>query len=869
MLNNTEFDKKSKTKDGREEIMVSLSQETVSNYLLMRDTECWQLYNNTSDTKEFEYLRKVGAYELPSKIRRTPVQRAKANSIISQKARKESKFSVKITDKNSVMQKNERIFHMIAYLMGSELTQKRSGIEAQVMQIDQQIAELQQMVNVEPKTEEEAAQIEAVKRQIPFAMLNLNTAKEQLGVGITLAQEEIDEVYKFIKEDYKDIIEEYGEKINTKLERELNLHRKSVDNFINKIVVGREYYYVDYEKGNKKPTYEVINAMKVVYPFIEGVRSVQYGPWCGYDEAMSKEQIKRAFSLSKSQIEKLDSIDDNYMSSQEGTFVVGPGHAVVLDSDATSGGNKEYVNKQAGIEVKRRWWKAQERLTAMLSPNKYEEGKHFVNFIKDKKVLSTDKYKWDNSKRKYVSRTDDKDTWEKNEAVIYNPNKGESIETRYFEVRYRGVTIGNGNEIVLAERDPVQPRYTDDYTQVILPIVGRTYSGIQEYPYSMFWATRELQKQYWVVQYFRELTFALAGAAGVVFDMSQKPDGMEDDEWFYQMKMGRYLIQTMTKSGARKNTGYNQFSRVDQSLPGSIQYFENVLSGLDFQIGQIMGVPRQRLGEVVPSDQVGTFQQSNEQSYLVTEILFYEHDEVEAEARKLLLNLAAQYVYTPGDILDIPGEMITTIIIPEMFDTTRFDITVVSSIINDVKIKEMKSIANIYAQKGILPFEFVTKLFSVESLKELQREIETMTQKQREIQSLQAQQGAQAEGEAKRKEMEMAQQFESQMKMIDARLQEAGLKMESALGQQKLILEDKKITLADQRQKEKNAIDIQQTEDEFAIEGAMVNENKRSNVMGERLKVLELQIEKLMGEKITTGSPSSGKGKVPEHIIDN
>lgn len=868
MINHGDFDELSKTKEGRERLAKSLADETINSYLLARDVECWQLYNNTSDTKEFEYLRKIGSFELPAKVRRTPVQRAKANSLISQKARKKSKFSVSVTDKNSVLKKNKRIFNALVYLMGNRLLEKRADIEAQVLAIDQQIAELQQMINVEPETEEQAAQIEAVRRQLPFHQLKLNTVKESLGKGISLAQEEMDEINKYLKEDYKDIIEEYGEKIDKKLCEELNIHSKSTENFINHIVAGRQYYYVDYQKGNKLPDYEVLNGLKVVYPFVEGVKWTHRGPWCGYNEWMTKEQIRKSFSLDKKQLETLKAMDTNYSTSQAGMFVAGPGQAVVFDQSGENvQANNQFVNKQYGIEVRRRWWKAQKKLTAHLTPNKYEEGKFFINFIKDKKIISTDDYKWDNNQRKYVSRTNKEETWEKNEVVVYNPNKGERIETRYFEVRYRGVTIGSNRAIILAEEDPVQPRYADDYTEVILPIVGRTYSGVAEYPYSTFWSTRELQKQYWVIQYFRELTFALAGASGVVFDMSQKPDGMSDHEWFYQMKMGRYLIQTISKTGQKKNTGYNQFSRVDQTLPASIQYFETILAGLDFQMGQIMGVPRQRLGEVVPTDQVGTFEMSNEQAHLVTEILFFEHDEIESEARRLLINVSAQYVYEPGDILDIPGEVVTTITIPDYFDTTRFNIKVKSSVMNDVKIRELKTIANVYAQKGVLPFEFVTKLFDMDSMKEIQREIESMVEKQREIVQLQQQGTIEAQSAAQQRQTELEQNFEAQMKMIDARLQEAKIKMDGFLGQMKMQLEDKDITLTDQRAREDNAIKAQQTQDEFVTENRIIDENQRSNVMNERLQLLEMKLDAILNKNIS--SPKSSTGRMPEHVIDN
>ena len=59
-------------------------------------------------------------------------------------------------------------------------------------------------------------------------------------------------------------------------------------------------------------------------------------------------------------------------------------------------------------------------------------------------------------------------------------------------------------------------------------------------------------------------------------------------------------------------------------------------------MGEIVGVPRQRQGQLVKGDLVGNTEIALEQSFLVTEIIYDEHDEIEAKALKKLKEKSSQ-----------------------------------------------------------------------------------------------------------------------------------------------------------------------------------------------------------------------------------
>ena len=846
----------SKTKKGREKIVKELTMYGINTHLRERDNECWKMYNNTGDDKEFSFLTKVGEFALPAKIRRIPIQRTKANILLSQQSLRNTKYGIKMIDRSGVSGKLTRTYQSMMMMYANILNQKYRQIELQLKQLDQQVQQMMQILQQEPQDAETAQEQAQIREALPQIEYQTSLVKDNLNQALSMTKEERDKFMLKFKDEYKDLYEVYSHKLFTKVRQELETDRISLKNFRNKLVTGRQFYYVNYSHRLGELLYKTQNPYTVYYPNIEDIEWTQNLPWIVVESWMTKEQIRKNFVMTASQIKVLDNMSYT-ASNNQGAFVTGPGNVVVLDEqrdDTQAGGaSRKWQQTGHGISVKMIWWRADWKIQAIQSPSKYG-GKHTM-FVDDKELLDTQQNEYNASKGTYR----DKDTGVRTKAKnvkTYNSAKGQTKEIRYYDKRFFGINIGS--TIVLEGEDPCQPHPQDNYGYTPLPIVGKTFNGIGEYPYSTIWATAELQKQYWIVMYHRELTFALAGASGVVFDLSQKPDGMTKEEWFYHMKLGRYLIQTISKTGARKNTGYNQFSKVDQTLTQSIQYFELILQGIEQQIGALMGVPRQRMGEVQPSDQVGTFDQSNRQAMMVTEILFAEHDEVEVKALELLLNLAIQYRYKPDDIVDVTEEEAELIRIPWDLPDRKFAMKLLNSSKQDVDLDEIKRMSAQMTANGNLPFEFLFKIFSIDSIKEMEGLVAEQSQKQQEIAALQQQGTVEAEAAAEQKKIQMEQQFEQQMQGMQAKLTEAQMKINAALKQRELDIKDREVDIKAQQAAQDGAVGTQEKAIKLQQEDRKQTETERSNKADELIKQTEIQLEAMLsasaGKDISLGS---------------
>lgn len=844
-MNDINFEKDSLTREGREKIIKELSMRGTDSYIRERDIESWNMYNNQGDTDEFNFLTDVGKFSLPAKIRRVPIQRTKANILLSQQSLRHPKYGIKTIDSLGVSKKLTMLYQSMIMMFAQMADQKYRTIQFQIQQIDQQVQQMQQMLSQKPQTSEEAQQQAEIRKALPQIIFNTTLVKDNMNQAMSMSKDEVDKFLEKFKDKYEDLYESYAHKLLVKLREDMDTDAVSLKNFRNKIVTGNEFIYTNFNWKTNELEYKSIPRRRISYPNIEDIDWTYNLPWIVIESFMTKEQIRKEYNLTGEQLKKLESLSFDYDSSDNGQFVTGPGQAVVLDNNA--GKKQTFVSTNAGISVKKVWWRTDHKITAIQNPNKYREGGYFTNFLEQGvEPLDTSKHSYNRKTNTYKNKRNG-NSISGDKVKTYNSTKGDRVQTRYFDKRYVGVSIANG-AIILSSEDRVQPHPQDTLGYTPLPVVGRTYNGIGDSPYSIIWATTELQKQYWIVSYHRELTFALAGASGVVFDMSQKPDGMTKEEWFYHMKLGRYLIQTISKTGARKNTGFNQFSKVDQTLTNSIQYFEYILQGIETQIGTLMGVPRQRQGEVESSDQVGTFQQSNKQAALVTEIMFKEHDEVEVKALEQLLNLAIQYKYKPGDIVDVTDEEAMIIKIPYDFNMRKFRMKVLNSAKQELDLDEMKRFAMQSSAQGnpSFPFEFVFKLFNVDSVQEMENLVDLQVKKQAELMQLQQQSNIEAQSAAEQKKIEIQQQFEASMKGMEMKLKDASLRLEEMLGNRKLDIEQMKAQIDAQNKQQDAELKAGKDSIDAQIDIAKHQETVRSNVADEKLKETELQLEALL-----------------------
>jgi len=771
--------------EGRERIMTELSRS--ASELRGVDLKCWKLYNNSFNVTDYNYLTRVGEFDMPALMRHIPKQRPYIDWLTGRQIDRPFPFSVSAVDKKALKRKYEQTARFFAD-QSYERTMEMFNTVAQGMKkIQDKKAELQQQLQQKPENEEQARQQEEIRKAMPEIEMKLQEIQQSLEQTQVINDKNMDDIKRMQRYTNRDVVEEIAQKAMKAYRQRLNIKQKSVQNFIDSCVTGKEYFYVDYRPGDTEPIFRSLVGYPVFYQAVDNIQWVQDLDWCGFVEKMSPQDVISEFRLTGADKEKIEKGDfsrafagqsNGFVATQDGG-VVDPG--APGDEILSTGAS----NPSQGVDVKRIWWLGERNIRYVQWKNKHRPGRYFTRFISEDdktKYLDEKKYYYHNKKRKWFNKDNEEESYSYDEVKTYDTRDGDPGEgKRIIYDRYRGVVI-NG-DIFISEKDPIQPHSVDNYSKKKLPIVGPTFNNITLQPYSLIWATKDIQATYNIVTYHRELMLAVAGTKSFLMDKSQKPE-MDDREWMYRKRLGTLEIETSRK-GLSKPSSFNQFSMIDLSLSSSVQYLEGMLESLDNQMGLIMGISRPAMGQVVNGDQVGTFQMSQQSTLLVTEILFAKHDEIERQALALMMNLCRQYLWDKDTILaywnDNNEEEIVRI--PAgLLKMNDFDILLERSTLEERRLNELKQYALQNYAKGNLPFHQFVRMYPLESLKQLEKMSTHFAEEAQRIQ--QESMGANAEQQQQLKEQEY--QLRTQMQM--------------AIDKQKLDIERISIELEKQRQ---------------------------------------------------------------------
>ena len=233
-------------------------------------------------------------------------------------------------------------------------------------------------------------------------------------------------------------------------------------------------------------------------------------------------------------------------------------------------------------------WKSIKTFNVKLSPNKFDEGLPF------QKILPED----------------------------YKVRKGDKIQKKSFTHIWTATMIGH-DIVVNASPLPNQIRRENNYAEAPLPYVGVIGNNIDSVTLSIVDSLKNIQLLYNIVMYHIELSLARSGGKAVVYDTSQKPNGLSLDEVFYHAKNSG-VIPINTKQEGNQVGGFNQFQQIDFTLSNSVQQLINLKIMLENTAEQLTGISRAREG-FTKSDAVGVNERSVMQSSLITQPLITNH----------------------------------------------------------------------------------------------------------------------------------------------------------------------------------------------------------------------------------------------------
>lgn len=352
------------------------------------------------------------------------------------------------------------------------------------------------------------------------------------------------------------------------------------------------------------------------------------------------------------------------------------------------------------------------------------------------------------------------------ETYVINEALGEEEEILYINEAWEGTKIGQEIYVNMRPR-VIQYNRLSNPSRCHFGIVGSIYNINESKPYSLV----DMMKPYnYLYDVFHDrLNKIMAKNWGKIInlDLAKVPKDWSVDKWLYFAKKNNIAVTDSFKegnigaatgklAGALNNANSGV---IDAELGNSIQLYINILEFIKLEMSEVVGITKQREGQVSNRETVGGVERATLQSSHITEWIFTMHDDVKKRALECFLetakialkgrNLKFSYILSDGSqrIADIDGDE---------FAESDYGLVVDNS--NNVQDLNQKldMLAQAALQNQAVSFSTVMKLYGSSSIVEKQRLVEN---DERRIQERAAQQ-AQAEQEAQQAELQAKMQLE-------------------------------------------------------------------------------------------------------------
>ena len=364
------------------------------------------------------------------------------------------------------------------------------------------------------------------------------------------------------------------------------------------------------------------------------------------------------------------------------------------------------------------------------------------------------------------------------ETYIIDEARGEEEEIHYINEAWEGTKIGQEVYVNIRTRIVRDNRLS---TPCIchFGIVGSIYNLNESRPYSLVDMMKPYNYLYDVIHDRLNKMMAKNWGKIITLDLAKVPKDWTVDKWLYFAKKNNIAVIDSFKEGnigaatGKLAGALNNASSgvIDAELGNSIQMYINMLEFIKMEMSEVIGISKQREGQVSNRETVGGVERATLQSSHITEWIFTIHEDVKKRALECFLETAK--IALKGQNLKFPyllsdGSQRIASIDGDEFAEADYGLVVDSS--NGVQDLNQKldMLAQAALQNQTVSFSTIMKLYGSSSIAEKQRFVEN---DERKIQERAAQQ---AQTEQQAREAELQQQ---------AALEQAKMEQEDMLNQ--------------------------------------------------------------------------------------
>jgi len=580
--------------------------------------------------------------------------------------------------------------------------------------------------NADAVTRREEAEQAAVMKTLQQQFIN---AVNEAGLPTGIPSEETQdpaEVQAEVAKNYRDQRAIMGGEALDYMMSALEIPDHLMTGFFDWLVTGTvcTYKCIDHEE----PSYEIVNPMDLSYPIVPNVRFIEDLPSCVRSAQMSVNDIVDKFydELTPAQIDYLESPGSGFYAGTKDGFTL----------------NRPGINALPGelIDVYHGVWKSFRK-----------EG---ILHYKDP-----------------VTGTDE----EARVSEIYKVDHaaGEWIEWFWINEVWEGYRVDK--DIYLGIKPIAEQRNRMNNPSLCkLPYNGRIYSDRNSDPVSVVSLGMPYQMLYNIFHYRLELSIAKNKDKIALIEINTIPKrhGWDEEKFMYHADANGFAFIDSTAEGKDKErVAFNQFQVLDMSLGQYISAQFELLAAIKGEWEEMMGISRQRKGNIMASDGQGTSERAVYQSTVMTEDLFRKFETVEQRDLQGLVDISQiawadgkKSSYTTSDFRQAFLQ-----INPEVYCNADYGVFVTKSGEEQDKLQALKSLALEFAQNKAKPSTIAeildSKNFSKIKLK--LAEVDAAADALEQQQMAAEQEAQQMMLQAKAQEQEAAQAFEAEQNELD------------------------------------------------------------------------------------------------------
>lgn len=282
------------------------------------------------------------------------------------------------------------------------------------------------------------------------------------------------------------------------------------------------------------------------------------------------------------------------------------------------------------------------------------------------------------------------------ENYVVDKDKGEEEEIYWVNEPWEGTKIGQDIYVNIRPR-VVRFNTIDNPSRCHFGIVGTIYNFNESKPFSLVDKMKPYSYLYDAVS--AKLVDLISNNWGKILemDLALKPKGWEVEKWLYFARVNKVLLKDSFNEGSKGSAtgklagGLNNASKgvIDAELGNSIQNNINLLEYIKTSMSDIIGISKQREGNIANRETVGGIERSTLQSSYITEWLFQKHDDTIRRTLNAFLEVCKaafrgkikkiRYILSDGSIrvLKIDGNLLCEsdygVLIENSIDTQRLD----------------------------------------------------------------------------------------------------------------------------------------------------------------------------------------------------